>query len=114
MRNMSFYATLEPMRQKTKTVTRRLGWKVLKKGDVIQPCVKCQGLKKGEKIEKLGGPIKIISVREEPLYKITKNDVIKEGFPHLTVQEFVDFFCGINKCTPETMVTRIQFRYTTD
>ena len=66
MRNMSFSATTEQIRNGTKTVTRRLGWTFLKPGDVVMACVKCQGLKKGEKVEKIR-PIRIVSVRKEPL-----------------------------------------------
>jgi len=50
MRNMSFFLTTDQIRNKTKTVTRRDGWLFLKPGDIVQACVKCQGLKKGEKI----------------------------------------------------------------
>ncbi len=53
---MSFRLTAEQMRARTKTVTRRLGWSSLKPGDIVQPVEKAQGLRKGEKVVKSGGP----------------------------------------------------------
>ena len=57
MRNMSFMLTTEQIKNRTKTVTRRLGWRNAKPGDVVQPIVKGQGLQKGETVQKIGGPI---------------------------------------------------------
>ena len=34
-RNMSFMITKEQVRNRTKTVTRRLGWAFLKPGDIV-------------------------------------------------------------------------------
>lgn len=67
MRNMSFALTTDQVRQQTKTVTRRLGWKTLKPDTLIQPVVKGMGLKKGETVERIGGPIRVLNVRREPL-----------------------------------------------
>jgi len=53
MRNMSFAMTTDAVIARTKTVTRRTGWKFLKRGDLIRPMRKTMGLKKGEKIEPL-------------------------------------------------------------
>lgn len=119
MRNMSFALTTEQVRQQTKTVTRRLGWKDLQPGDLIQPVVKCQGLKKGERVEKIGGPIRVVTVWREPLHALTvqslgyalTNETAREGFPQMTTAEFVAMFCQANKCRPNDMVTRIQFEY---
>ena len=110
MRNMSFMLTTDQIRNKSKTVTRRLGWKFLKKNDLVRACKKCMGLKKGEKIEQLG-IIKVVSVTEEKLYEMTKNECIKEGFPEMEPHEFVDMFCGEMKCFPHSTVTRIEFFY---
>lgn len=79
MRNMSFQLTTEQIRNRSKTVTRRLGWRKLKVGELVQACVKCMGLRKGEKLEKLA-VIKVKSVRFEPLFEITDDDVRREGF----------------------------------
>lgn len=110
MRNMSFMLTQRQFRNKTKTVTRRLGWRYIKPGDLITGCEKCQGLKKGEKIVKLG-VIRILSNRRVPLSPITPADVAKEGFPGMTPVEFVKFFCEHNKCSPLIKVNRIEFEY---
>lgn len=92
-RNMSFALTTEQIRNRTKTVTRRLGWKFLKVGDVLNACVKCQGLKPGEKIEQLC-QIRVVGVRREPLCYIANepNGTALEGFPELTGAGFVKMF----------------------
>lgn len=111
MRNMSFFLTTDQFKKKQKTITRRIGWKNLRAGDVIMGCKKCQGLKRGEKIEQLG-PIRVKSVYHEPLNTISPLDVIAEGFYDTSTAEFVEMFCKQMKCTPETIVTRIEYEYT--
>jgi hypothetical protein len=111
MRNISFALTTEQVRQKTKTVTRRLGWKTLKPGTLLQPVVKAQGLMKGEKVEKIGGPIKVVSVRQEPLNRIGYADLPREGFPNHYPTEFIAMFIRSHKCGVSTEVTRIEFSY---
>lgn len=110
MRNMSFILTTDQIRDQSKTVTRRLGWKFLKPGDLVQAIVKGQGLKKGEKVEKLA-VIRVVDVRREPLMKITAADCRKEGFPDLVPLEFLAVFCMANKCQADAEVTRIEFEY---
>lgn len=63
-RNISFALTTEQIRNRTKTVTRRLGWKNLKVGQVLNACVKCMGLKPGEQIQRLG-QIRVVDVTFE-------------------------------------------------
>jgi hypothetical protein len=111
MRNMSFMLTKAQMRNQTKTVTRRLGWKNLKIGEVIQAVEKCQGLKKGEKIKPIC-KIRVIDVRREELCSITEQDCAREGFPEYTPFDFVSMFCRTHKnCIPLSFVTRIEFEY---
>lgn len=109
-RNMSFALTTEQFKNQTKTVTRRLGWAFLKSGDVVNGCEKVQGLRKGEKVVRLG-QIQILNTRWEPLCKITRADVEREGFPGMFTHKFMEFFCKHNKCTPQTLVNRIEFEY---
>lgn len=109
-RNMSFAMTTEQFKAKTKTVTRRLGWWFLKPGDIVMGVEKAMGLKKGEKIVKLG-LIKIKSTRREPLYFINQEDVIKEGFPDWTPKDFMKFICDHHKCDVDIEVNRIEFEY---
>ena len=109
-RNMSFMLTTEQFKNRTKTVTRRLGWKFLKPGDVVMGCKKCMGLKKGEKIERLG-LIRIVDVRRERLNQITDEDVVREGFPGMTRLGFIKFFMKEARCLIVQPVTRIEFEY---
>lgn len=111
MRNISFAITTKQFRDRSKTVTRRMGWKGIKVGNRLQGVKKAMGLKKGEKIEVLG-IIEVTDVSFEPLNTITQEDVVKEGFPEMCPAEFVEMFCGTHKrCMPDTVVTRIEYRY---
>ena len=122
MRNISFSLTEEQFLDDSKDVTRRLGWAFLKAGDRLMACRKCMGLKPGEKIVRLG-EIEVVSVRREPLnrmaryYEIVnkeigygKTEAIREGFPHLSGDQFVSMFCKHMSCRPGQEITRIQFR----
>lgn len=109
-RNMSFMITTDQIIKKTKTVTRRLGWKFLKKGDVIWACEKCQGLKKGEKVKKIV-KLLVVDVSFEKLSSITQLECVLEGFPNLSPNEFIDMFCQEMKCISSQVVTRIEFKY---
>lgn len=123
MRNMSFALTTEPVLKQFKDVTRRLGWEFLKTGDLLQPVKKCMGLKPGERIEKLGPPIRVISVRRERLDRMLIDlrygfdEVRREGFAHHPDYQFpsewVGMFCASHKgCKPDSVITRIEFEYT--
>ena len=114
MRNMSFSITIDQIQNKSKTVTRRLGWKFLKPGDLVSPVVKGMGLQKGEKVQRIRGPLLIISVRREELNDMVDelNSVQKEGFPDLHPTAFVDMFCKHMRVYPDTVITRIEFEYT--
>jgi len=121
MRNISFQLTTEQVKNRSKTVTRRLGWKNLKAGELLQACEKCMGLGKGGKINRLA-VIRVVSVRREQLKSMlpTKTagsagygmlEALKEGFPNLGGKGFVAMFCEHMKCKPRTKVTRIEFEY---
>lgn len=124
MRNISFSLTEEQFLDGTKDVTRRLGWKFLKPGDRLMACRKCMGLKPGEKIVRLG-EIEVVSVRLEPLNRMScvaeianreigygKTEAIREGFPHLTGDQFVTMFRRhMNVRDPRTIITRIEFKH---
>lgn len=113
---MSFALTTDQVRSRSKTVTRRLGWRFAKVGDVVQPVVKSQGLKKGERVETVGAPIRFVQVTRERLDAIDNEEYgtdesRREGFPELSGYEFVSMFCEHNGCAPDTEVTRIEFEY---
>ena len=109
-RNISFAHTTPQFLARTKTVTRRNGWRFLKAGDTLMACRKVRGLKQGEELERLG-PIRVVSVRTEPLHAITAEDVVLEGYPEWTREQFIEHYCRINNCSPEVEVTRIEFAY---
>ena len=110
MRNMSFAMTIDQIKNETKTVTRRFGWWFLKEGDLIQAVEKAMGLKKGETIKKLK-TLKIVSTRKEPLNTITQEDVIAEGFPNWTTQQFIDMLVKHYRINPQAICNRIEFEY---
>ena len=114
MRNMSFSMTTEQIRLGTKTVTRRFGWKFLKPGDLVRPVVKAMGLKEGEKVQPIRGPLRVVSVRREPLagIKWERDGTRREGFPEMTGEEFVDMLVKHYRCSSSDDVTRIEFEYT--
>jgi len=109
-RNISFSLTTPQFRNRTKTVTRRLGWWALKPGTVLCGVEKVRGLKKGEKVKRLG-LIEVVSVRRERLDAITAADVSREGFPEMTPDAFVEMFCRTHRCGLDAWVNRIEFRY---
>lgn len=119
---MSFMLTPSQILTRHKTVTRRLGWEKLQPGTIVRAVRKCQGLKKGEKIEQLA-LLRIVSVRREPLRAMLDNieyglaEVEREGLAdHPSVQgsahAFVEFFCNTHRpCEKDWTVTRIEFEY---
>lgn len=118
MRNMSFALTTQQVQDMAKDVTRRLGWLYLKPGNAFQPVKKCMGLRPGEKIERIGGAVVTVSTTREPLRRLIdeleygREECRREGFPHLSPAEFVAMFCASHRgCTPESIVTRIEFSY---
>jgi hypothetical protein len=120
MRNMSYALTTPQAYAQLKTVTRRLGWWTLKPDSLVQQVKKGMGLKKGEKIEKIhvirikeAAPELLSRLIEDPQYG--RQDVIREGFPWMSPEQFVEFFCKSHKgCTPHTEVNRIAFSYTSN
>lgn len=112
MRNMSFMLTTGAPVRRQKTVTRRIGWTFLKLGTRLQPVVKSQGIPKGQHVEKIGGPIRVVSVRRERLGAITEGDCAREGFPGWRPSDFVSFFARTHPhCNARTVITRIEFTY---
>ena len=115
-RNISFTLTTDQIRNRTKTVTRRKGWKFLKPGTVVNACRKCMGLKPGEKIEKIC-QIRVVDVRIEPLIAIVDEGQAgadREGFPLMSPLRFVDVFCTHMGGDENQEVTRIEFEYVRD
>lgn len=120
-RHLSFALTKEQFRARTKTVTRRNGWRFLKAGDVLCGVEKSQGLGKGGKIVRMG-MIRVVDVRREAMRAMVddtnygREECRREGFgehPLLSDPvEFVNWFCACHRgCTPDTEITRIAFEY---
>ena len=110
---MSFALTTRQYEDRTKTVTRRLGWRKLKPGQRFTGIEKGQGLKKGEKVKRLHDSI-VVSNTREPLYAIRgypKGETAKEGFPDMTPQQFIAMFCEHNGCSRDEMINRIEFKH---
>ena len=116
MRNISFALTTAQFRARTKTVTRRNGWRFLRGGETLMGVERGMGLKKGETVQRLG-PIRVLSVRREPLRRLIDEpeygaaEVIAEGFPNLTPAEFIAMYCKHNRCDCAHIVTRIEFEH---
>jgi hypothetical protein len=122
MRRMSFALTTQQIRDRSKTVTRRKGWKFLKPGDRLLPVLKCMGLKKGEKHTPIGDAVlEVVSVRRQRLDRISQEGFdparghwigcAREGFPVLTPIGFCDLYCRANGGDSLQVCTRIEFRY---
>jgi hypothetical protein len=115
LRLISFALTTEQIRNRSKTVTRRLGWKDLQPCTLLQPVVKGMGLKKGETVERIGGPIRVVHVQREKLFQMGilhgLDETAREGFPEFASAEFIRMFMAHNACSARDIVTRIQFKY---
>jgi hypothetical protein len=111
VRNISFAMTTQQFLAGAKTVTRRWGWETLKPGTVLCAVRQQRGLKRGERVERLGY-IQVIDVRREPLDAITLEDVRREGFPTWTVADFIEAFLTQRPAgkTLKSAVTVITFK----
>lgn len=98
-RRMSVSMTLDAVRSRTKTVTRRHvdTWKDLAPGDRLTLIEKGMGLPKGAR-QVVVADVEIVDVRVEPLSLLSydvrygRQEVVLEGFPNMTPDEFVDFW----------------------
>jgi len=79
-------------------------------GERLTLCRKVMGRRRDEPLVRIVD-VEVIDVRRE-LAAITADDVALEGLAPMTPAEFVEFFCSTHKgCTPDTEVTRIEWRY---
>jgi hypothetical protein len=110
-RLMAVSLTQAQVRDRSKTVTRRAGWRMLRAGDRLTLCAKVMGRRPGESLVRIAD-VEVTSVRRERLDAITAADVTAEGFPQMTPAEFTAFFCATHRgCHSGTEVTRIEWRY---
>ncbi|MBT2299210.1 hypothetical protein J7E70_01910 [Variovorax paradoxus] len=119
---MSFALTTRQILDGSQDVTRRLGWVFLKPGELVRPVRKCMGLRPGEQLDVLRDPIRVVSIRREPLRQMLDDveygfeEVRREGFAwhpdYSSPGSWIAMFCATHKgCTPETVITRIEFAY---
>lgn len=107
---MSVALTEPQVRARTKTVTRRAGWRMLAAGDHLELCRKVMG-RQGAPLVRICH-VEVVAVSRERLGDITPAEVTAEGFPDWTPAEFVAFFAATHKgVTEDTEVTRIEWRY---
>lgn len=109
MRNMAFSMTTPQYVDYSKDITRRQGWLFLKKGDHVMAVEQGMGLKKGQKVKKLGA-FEVLSNTRVPIDEINQSDVDREGFPDMSPEEFIAFYCDFNRVNPGDMCSRIEFR----
>lgn len=88
-RRMSCSMTIDAVRDRTKTVTRRHPdtWRTLKPGDRLTLIEKGMGLAKGEKQVVLA-EVEVVAVRVEPLHLIDDADIRREGLAGMSRWEF--------------------------
>lgn len=126
---MSVSLTEDAVRERRKTVTRRLGWLHLNPGDRVTLCRKVMGRSRavwnGTERTVITEPlvricdVEIVDVRRERLSAITDEDVAREGFhvvPALigsgeAAESFIEFFTTAMRCHRDDEVTRIEWRY---
>jgi hypothetical protein len=108
---MSVAFTEQAVRDRTKTVTRRKGWRNLHLGERLTLCRKVMGRKPGEPLVRIVD-VEVVSVRREPLSAITADEVAREGFPGMSPAEFIRrFFVEPQGIQPGDLVTRIEWAY---
>lgn len=111
MKLISFYATRDQVLNRTKDVTRRLGWRTAQAGQIAMGVLKARGVAVQDR--ECLAMIQIVKVGRERLDTINQAEVAREGFPDWTPAQFVEMFCRLNHCDPTRAVTRLEFRYLT-
>jgi hypothetical protein len=117
---MSCSMTVDAVRARTKTVTRRhVGtWKTLTAGDRLTLIEKGMGLPKGAKQVVLA-EVEIVDVTVEPLVMIEIDGTAREGLGHMSPGEFIQFWTdghgyrGFAR-PGEVLCRRIEWRYLDD
>lgn len=119
-RLMSVAYTEAAVLDRTKTVTRRLGWRHAEPGQRVVLCRKVMGRKAGEPLHRLV-VVQFEDVRRERLdlmltertYGLAECD--REGFPELNPESFLHtYFTKAQGVELDTEVTRIRWSYLED
>jgi hypothetical protein len=127
-RRMSCSLTVDAVRNRTKTVTRRRDstWMTLQPGDRLTLIEKGMGLAKGEKQVVLA-EVEVVDVRLERLWEVSTSEVRSEGLfaealaavrgTTIPVREwFIQFWLASHGYPPDAIphVRRIEWRYLDD
>jgi hypothetical protein len=108
-RLLSVSYTTQAVRERRKTVTRRLGWGFVSVGDRLTLCAKVMGRKPGEPIDRITD-VEVIGVRRERLDAITQDDVAREGYG-MDREDWIRWYADTFHLRPSDPVTRIEWRY---
>lgn len=120
-RRMSCSMTVDAVRERRKTVTRRHAdtWRTLKPSDQLTLIEKGMGLPKGAKQVVLA-EVEVTSVSIEPLGRLGYEDLRREGFPGMARIDFMVMWLESHGHNPRSMtsaeiistpVRRIEWRY---
>lgn len=120
-RRMSVSMTLDSVRSRTKTVTRRHvdTWKTLQPGDRLTLIEKGMGLPKGAR-QVVVAEVDVVDVRVEPVRLLTddvrygRQEVALEGLGHMSPEEFRAFWLaghGPFRIPELAHCRRIEWRY---
>ena len=120
-RRMSVSLTLDAVRARTKTVTRRHPdtWQTLHPGDRLTLIEKGMGLPKGAR-QVVVAEVEVVDVRVEPIGMVSADEVTREGFGDLlSPWEFIRFWCESHHMPAplhhwdslEVLCRRIEWRY---
>ena len=116
-RNISFSMTTPQFIDGSKDVTRRFGWWNLKLGIRLMAVEKGMGLKKGEKVNRLG-LIEVVQCGAEKLRAMIDDwaygleELKREGYPfgYKDPEEFINALAKHHKTTINAYVNRIEFK----
>lgn len=109
MQSIVFSLTAEAIRTRTKTVTRRFGWRDLTPGTLLA-AVHREHIP-GRRPPAPMAVLRVLSVRVERLSEVEAVDVAAEGFPGRSRAWFVANFTAAMRCVSTALVTRIEFEY---
>lgn len=116
-RHMSCSLTIDAVRERRKTVTRRHvdTWKTLKAGDRLTLIEKGMGLPAGSKQVVLA-EVEVVDVRVELVSEVNNSECVLEGFPEMMADEFLCFWLKsygypIDPSCWEVECRRIEWRY---
>lgn len=110
-RRMSCAITVDAVRARTKTETRRHvgSWRTLTAGDRLTLIEKGMGLKKGDRQVKLADVV-VTGVRVEPLSAMTEEACTAEGFPGWTVERFAAMWLSSHGYIPRALPKKDQVK----